>query len=263
MAERAGLKAVAVTDHDCVDGVGSAVTEGERLGIEVISGVEMSVSTFGKDVHLLGYFIDPGDKALCRHLDFFKETRVERAREIIARLEGLGLVLDPSKVISDCGPGSIGRMHIAKALVGEGLCPDIDTAFQLYLRDGGPAFVEKYRIPANRAVEVIHRSGGIAFLAHPGFYNDETLISSLFEAGMDGLEVYNPSHSDLQVYNFRAIVREQGGLESGGSDFHGCRERSLPLGAFKVPYSIVARMSDSRSAPRTSEGLRHDVNESR
>ena len=163
---------------------------------------------------------------------------------------------DFSRVKAASGSGSIGRMHIAKALVKRNFCPDIDTAFHRYLRDGGPAFVEKYRMATDQAVEIIHRSGGVAILAHPGFYNSDSLIESLFDVGLDGLEVYNPAHSELQVYRFRCIVRACNGLESGGSDFHGERETSPPLGEFRVPYSRLNRMAEYRSETGTVRGTR-------
>ncbi len=243
-AHRAGLRAISIADHDCVDGVGIAVETGRGNGVEVISGVEMSVRTGKQDVHLLGYFIDTENKGLRQYLEFFQETRARRARQIVDRLNELGIELDLSSVMEVGGPGSVGRMHIAKALVRENFCGDIDAAFSMYLGDSGPAFVEKYRISADEAIEVIHGAGGLALLAHPGFYASEALISYLFDVGLDGLEVFNPKHSGFQVSRFQTLVREHGGVESGGSDFHGEREIPKRLGVFKAPYSLVVRMKE-------------------
>jgi predicted metal-dependent phosphoesterase TrpH len=257
IARRAGLRVIGIADHDCVDGVEIAEKEGKKWGVEVVSGVEISVSTMGFDVHLLGYFIDTRNPELMKYLDFFKNTRTERARKIVRRLNELGLNLEPSTVIGLAGEGSVGRMHVAQALVSEKFCRDIDTAFGQYLRDGGPAFVEKYRISAVEAIDVIHNAGGIALLAHPGFYNDERLMAHLFEVGLDGLEVYNPKHSKIQVRHFQKLIREHNGVESGGSDYHGGKDNSPPLGAFKIPYSIVAKMMEYASS---AQGIRKPLN---
>ena len=263
MAHRAGLKAIGITDHDCADGVEIAEREGKKRGVRVLSGVEMSVSAMEQDVHLLGYFIDTRDRGLLQYLEFFKETRTERARKIVEKLHELDLSLKLSTVLEISGEGSIGRMHIAQALVQEGLCQNVDTAFSKYLRDGGPAFVEKYRVAADKAIDVIHRAGGLTLLAHPGFYNDEELMEFLFEVGLDGLEVYNPKHSELQVLRFQKVVEAHNGIESGGSDFHGGREKTVPLGAFKVSCSIVTKMEEFRSTARAVGRPLNDVGELR
>ncbi len=259
----AGLKAISITDHDCIDGVEIAVKEGEKYGLQVLSGVEISVSAMEQDVHLLGYLIDTRNRTLVEYLDHFKDTRAERARSIVKRLHELGLNLNLSTVLKIGGEGSVGRLHIAEALVLDGLCENTDVAFSKYLRDGGPAFVEKYRIPADRGIELIHQAGGLTALAHPGFYNDEKLMTCLFENGLDGLEVYNPKHNQLQVFRFQKIVEAYKGIESGGSDFHGGKGKIAPLGRFKIPYSIVAKMMEF--GPRSREVSRHlnNVRESR
>ncbi len=247
-ALKTGLKAIGITDHDSVDGLEIAKIEGNNHGIEVVGGVEMSVSTMGLDVHLLGYFVDPDGNELRGYLEFFKETRLRRAHRIVKRLNELGVDLNLDTVLGIGGEGTIGRMHIAKALVQEKLCSSIDDAFSRYLRDGGPAFVEKYRMSAEKAIRVIHKAGGVAILAHPGFYGNEELMNHLFDVGLNGLEVYNPKHTGVQIRRFQQIVREHNGVGSGGSDFHGGRDKTLPLGAFKVPYSIVTRMVEYNSA---------------
>jgi predicted metal-dependent phosphoesterase TrpH len=246
-AERAGLKAVGITDHDSVDGLEIARIEGKKSGIEVVGGVEMSVSTMDLDVHHIGYFVDPNGSELRRYLEFFKETRLDRAHRMVKRLNELGVDLNLDTVLGIGGEGSIGRMHIAKALVREKLCPTIDAAFGRYLRDGGPAFVEKYRMSAEKAIRVIHEAGGVAVLAHPGFYSNEELMNHLFDVGLDGLEVYNPKHTEIQILRFQQIVQDHKGVGSGGSDFHGGRDNASPLGSFKVPYSVMTRMVEYHS----------------
>jgi predicted metal-dependent phosphoesterase TrpH len=251
-ARRVGLKAISIADHDCVDGVELGVKAGRENGIEVISGVEMSVRTGEQDVHLLGYFVDTENEGFRKYLEFFKETRAKRARKIVDRLNELGVALELSTVMEVGGDGSVGRMHIAKAMVKDKFCRNIDIAFSRYLRDGGPAFVKKYRISAEEAVDIIHKANGLALLAHPGFYASEALISYLFDVGLDGLEVYNPKHSEFQVSRFQTLVREHKGVESGGSDFHGGKERPSRLGFFKAPYSLVVKMKEYSEGSGTS-----------
>ena len=250
-----------ITDHDCVDGVDAAVEEGLRLNVDVLAGVEMSVGAGNWDVHLLGYKIETGDKELREYLKFFGKTRAVRAATIVDKLNELGVDLKLSTVLEIGGRGSVGRLHVARALVQENLCADVETAFRKYLGDRGPAFVEKHRIPADEAIAVIHKAGGKAFLAHPGFYDDEELIYSLFDDGLDGLEVYNPKHRGRQINRFREIVQEFDGLASGGSDFHGGRLNGPPLGRFKVPYSLAAKIIETGSAQDMTDINRHETSE--
>jgi predicted metal-dependent phosphoesterase TrpH len=247
-----GLRAVGIADHDCIDGIEPASREGERCGVEVIPGVEMSTSAGAVDVHLLGYLFDPADPALREYLRFFQETREQRAIKIVKRLNELGFALRHTTVMERSGTGSVGRMHIAQALVEDGFCRTTDEAFGRFLRDGGPAFIEKYRISVGEAIRVIHKAGGLTFLAHPGFYDDEKLVADLFEAGLDGLEVYNPKHSEKQIVRFRTIIREKRALASGGSDYHGEKKNGSPLGRFRVPYALVAGMKERAARHRAS-----------
>jgi len=254
-ARRVGLRAIAIADHDCIDGIGPALREGERSGVEVIPAVEISSSAGEVDVHLLGYLFDPGDGALREFLRFFQQTRAERAVKIVERLNELGFPLPLDRVLEAGGSGSIGRMHIARALVEARLFGSIDEVFRRLLRDGGPAFIGKYRIPAREAIDVIHRAGGVALLAHPGFYADEALMADLFDSGLDGLEVYSPKHRQQQIFRFRTILRERNALASGGSDFHGHRKGSPPLGRFRVPPALVAALKESSKESSASTRL--------
>lgn len=221
-AQRCGLKALAVTDHDTVAGVDEAQAAGERLGVGVASGVELSVTVENKELHLLGYGFDPADADLRAHLETFLEARRTRARNILERLHDLDVQLRTEAVAEQVdGSCAVGRPHVARALVAEGHVASTREAFDRYLKDGGPAFVAKPRVPAGEALALLHAAGGIGVLAHPGADVTETVLRRLVNGGLDGIEVFHPVHDPALVHYYRRQARLFALFETGGSDYHG------------------------------------------
>jgi len=217
----AGLTTISITDHDNVGGINEAKTIGDELGLEVIAGVELSAAVDDQDVHILAYFIDIKNQDLLDHLAFFRYERKKRAERIVGKLNNLKVPLKLESVLEQAGSGSVGRPHIANALLEEGLTETYNEAFFKYIGFGKPAYEKKYQVSPQAAVKLISSAGGLSFIAHPGNSLDEKVILELINEGVDGIEVVHPSHSPDRTAYFNGIVNEYFLLASGGSDFHG------------------------------------------
>jgi predicted metal-dependent phosphoesterase TrpH len=242
LAAEAELRAIAITDHDEVGGVEAAVSMGNQFGLEVISGVELSVSHQGYDIHILGYLIDFRHPRLLAFLQFFCEERLRRVHRILEKLEALGHPVPLEIVMRKAGAGSIGRPHIADAMVEAGRVPTYQEAFNRFIADGKPAFVPKVRVSAEQAVAIIHEAQGLACLAHPGQNLTEPIILDVIKAGVDGIEVIHPKHGPQQRELYRRLAKKFNLLETGGSDFHGGRKSEEKFGNYVIEYEKVEKM---------------------
>ena len=240
---KAGLTTVAVTDHDNTGAIDESRAAALSLGIEVISGVELSTVVGEQDIHILGYFFDHHDAALQDHLALFREERRRRAERIVEKLNRLQVPLTLESVLEQAGMGSVGRPHIANALMEEGLTGTYHEAFYKYLGFGKPAYEKKYLVTPQDAFRLIADAGGLSFLAHPAHAVDESLLRKLIEAGIDGIEVVHPSHTQERVAHYNGIVSEYYLLASGGSDFHGGRSNDREvLGRYFISTDTVTMM---------------------
>lgn len=239
LAAEAGLAAISVTDHDNVAGVERAEVAARRHGLEVIPGVELSAIEIGTDVHVLGYFVDVGFKSLTEHLELFRDARRIRAQKMVEKLKDLGLEVSIEAVLAKAGPAAVGRPHVAEALVDEGLILSYEEAFRRYIGFDGPAYVPKYEISPARAVDLIHAAGGLAIIAHPGVYLRDDIMRSIIAAGIDGIETVHPKHTAEATSRLRAMVKELGLVETGGSDYHGDNRGNTPFGDGTIPYDWV------------------------
>lgn len=245
LAKKHGIAALAVTDHDTVDGLPEAIDAGQKFGVEVVNGVEMSVTLGERELHLLGYFFDQENESLRRHFRYFSIERRKRVERMVERLNALGVSLDLNKVMDRAGVGAPGRPHVAAALVEGGYVESYQEAFERYLRDQGDAYVSKPLFDARLAIEMMHDAGGLCVLAHPGHWTSDTTIEQLLKSGLDGLEVIHPSHDPMLIRYYRQIAQRQGLIETGGSDYHGLREDDdARLGRFSLPYPHFARIRE-------------------
>lgn len=245
LARWKGISAISLCDHDSLEGYPELEEAAGREGIEIITGVELSCEYVGRDLHVLGYGVDPGNEPLQRLLRDFRATRLRRGELIVERLARQGIHLDMEKVLARAGGGALGRPHIAAALVEAGHVSDHPQAFAKYIGEGCPAYVEKYKMRPDEAVAAIHAAGGLAFVAHPGYYlEDESAFRALLERGFDGVEVYHPHHQPRVVERLLTIARDFGLLISGGSDFHGFAGRDN-LGEPPVPYLLLERIKET------------------
>ncbi len=250
MVQRAaelGLRAVAITDHDTVRGALEGLETGKSVGVEVIPGIEMSTSNGIHDVHILGYLFDPTHKALLDYIRFFQEERIRRAHKIIEKLRKMGIRLNADVVISRAGHGAVGRPHIADALMEEGFVLSYDEAFYKYIGDGRPAFVEKPKISPAEGMAILHKAGGLCFLAHPGMDLTEGEIMAVIKQGLDGLEIFHPKHNEDKVNYFYNLAVQNHLLVSGGSDCHGNRKGEMMMGRYNVPYQFVQDMKQAHA----------------
>ncbi len=238
-----GLSVVSITDHDNVGAIDEAVKIGNGFGIEVISGVELSVALNDKDIHLLAYFFDHTDQKLLDYLSFFRYERLKRAERIIQKLNDINIPLTLDSVLDQAGIGSVGRPHIASALLEEGLTGTYHEAFMKYIGFGAPAYEKKFQLTPVEATKLISQAGGLSFLAHPGKYTTEVELSTLIQSGLDGIEVVHPSHNEARQEFYRGVVHQYFLLECGGSDYHGGKKNDdNTLGTFTVPLEIVEEM---------------------
>jgi 3',5'-nucleoside bisphosphate phosphatase len=234
---------LSITDHDSIDGFAEAHRAGSVLGMEILPGVELSATLGRKDIHILGYMIDPANKRLNDTLELFKKERICRAERIVEKLNRLDLPLRFDTVLERAGHGAIGRPHIAAALVDEGFTTNYTAAFEQYIGDEGPAFEPKYRISPEDAVEIIANAGGLSILAHPGSSINENELLALIRAGIDGIETIHPGHDENRSRYYRGITSTYFLLESGGSDFHGGKRNDyVNFGAYTVSESLVHAM---------------------
>lgn len=238
-AARLQLDAVALTDHDSVGGIPAAVAAGLSLSVEVIPGIELTAEHNGAEVHILGYCIDTGDPALVRQLDFLRQARIERVRLMVEKLNQLGVPLESADVLAVAGQGTLGRLHVARALVNRGIIAGTWEAFQKYIGDKGPAYVLGFKLDCRQAVSLIRQSGGVAVLAHPYCLGGEDVIEELVEMGIQGIEAYYSEHSPALTRSYLALAQRKGLLVSGGSDFHGGSKPDVRLGSVTVRYELV------------------------
>lgn len=251
LAKEHGIEAIAVTDHDTIEGLPEAMEAGERLGVEVVPGMELSVEYGSGSMHILGLLINLEDKGLNDTLAKLQESRASRNPQIIEKLNELGMPITMEEVEKISGGGQLGRPHIAAALVKNGYVNNTQEAFDKYLKKGASAYFERRRLSREEAADLIHGAGGLLILAHPGtlgvngskFYN---LLSELKDAGFDGIEVFYNNHSHAEEDRLMKIADKLEFIISGGTDFHGENKPSIKLGVgygnMAIPYEVLQEM---------------------
>ncbi|MDR3611625.1 MAG: PHP domain-containing protein [Ignavibacteriaceae bacterium] len=241
-AKEKSLDIISITDHDNLSAVKEASEAGKEFGIEVISGVEISSDIRDKEVHILAYFIEPGNEEVERYLSFFREERKKRALRILDKLRSIGISLSADDVMKKADTLAIGRPHIAHAMLEKGFVNSYFEAFNKYIGNGCPAYEKKVHLSPQSAFKIISDAGGLSFIAHPGNMPDD-ILKELIEAGVDGIEVFHPSHSPQHIKFYKGIVNEYFLLESGGSDFHGGkRDDEKNFGKYFSSLEVVNAM---------------------
>ena len=246
---------MSVTDHDTVAGLVEGRAAAEHAQIELVDGIEITSVHEGRDVHILGYYIDTNGPALSTFLRAQRASRVERVFEIGEKLDALGVGIDIDDLLESAAarPGaSVGRPMIARAMVDAGHVPSVQDAFDRYLALGQPAFVPRRGQSPRDVVEVIHLAGGIASMAHPGVTRQPALLGALVEAGLDGVEVYHSDHPPVVRAELSVFAARHRLLVTGGSDFHGDDSRDRPLGGITLPAADFARLRDAAARRRAS-----------
>jgi len=257
LAQELNLGAIAITDHDSLEGSKEAIEAGIPPSIKFVSGVEISAAyppffPGSGSFHILGYCIRLDDSALNQSLAKLRQARKSRNPEILRRLNRLGYPLSLEEVRREVGQGQIGRPHIARAMKAKGFVKSIDEAFDSFLGNDTPAYVDKYRIECADAVQTIRAAGGISVLAHPGLLNISSenelnhLVGSLKELGIQGIEVHYPEHTPQQIKKYAELAERYELLMTGGTDFHGSIIPEIEMGSGNgslfIPYELYEKM---------------------
>lgn len=251
-AKESGLLAMAITDHDTIDGVEEALDEGARLGIEVIAGVEISVD-FDPEMHILGYFFGNSYKNFEPILKKLRLSRDERNPKMIEKLQSLGFDITLEEVRAEAKGNIVARPHMASVMLKKGYVQSIREAFDKYISEGKPAFVKKGKMSPEECIENITKAGGIPVIAHPIFLNltwDELdkLVESLTKVGLKGIETYYVENSEEDTDNLLKISLKHNIIPTGGSDFHGTFKPDINIGEGRgnlfVPYEVLERLKE-------------------
>jgi 3',5'-nucleoside bisphosphate phosphatase len=254
-ARAVGLDVVGLTDHDTFDGLDEAVAVGERLGVQVVRGMELSCSRRGSSVHVLAYGADAASPALAAEMARVRDGRLGRLAGVLAKLAELGVPVSEAEVMAQVGESpSVGRPHIADALIEAGHVRDRQEAFDRFLADGGPAHVHRYTIEVDRGIDLVHEAGGLAVIAHPwGRGREHVLPPRVLEAlvrdhGLDGVEVDHQDHDFDSRRQLRALADSLGLLATGSSDYHGTGKLDHDLGCNTTDPAVFNEMQ-RRLAP--------------
>ena len=251
-ASKLGFAAIALTDHDTVEGCERAATACAAAQMEFISGTELTAEHEDTEVHILAYFVDTQNQTLLTRIAGFQSVRQNRIREMVAALNKLGIPLKAESVFALANCKSPGRPHVARALVKEKLIGNLDEAFERYLKKGRPAWVPKTKMSALEAVELIHQAGGLAVMAHPGLNRTDEIIPDLVAAGLDGIECFHTKHSTTMAARYLEIADKFHLLVTGGSDCHGFSKNRPIIGTVKLPYEHVEKLK-AKVAERTAK----------
>ena len=255
-AKSKGLQAIAITDHDTIEGLEEGLSEGDRIHFEVIPGIEISAEHSPGSMHLLGFFLDIHHFPLIERLEYLQKARAERNPKIVDKLNRLGVEVTYEEVLEASGGGQVGRPHFAQVLINKNYVRTFQEAFERFLKKGAPAYVDKFRFTAKEAIRFINEAKGLAVLAHPntlnmkGYSELETLIPGLVEEGLKGIEVYYPEHSASEVVLYQTLAARYGLLMTGGTDYHGIEKNGLDIGVgrgeMRLSYSIVEELKAAR-----------------
>jgi len=242
-----GLNAIAITDHDCCDGIASAIIAGKKLNIEIVPGVELTAELETAEVHILGYFINWQNAAFLKKLDEIIKVREERAKEILRKLREYKVDIPDEELFGLIRGGCVGRLHIAQLMVKKGFVRSIKKAFKKYIGEGGRCYVKKFKLSPKQAVDMINGVGGVAVLAHPNTISiedktTEDIVRLLVKEGVQGIEVYHSEHKTEDENKLRHLAEKYNLFITGGSDCHGFGKSQVLIGKVKVPYELVERL---------------------
>lgn len=242
LAARAGVDIMALTDHDTVAGIPDASRAAQRYSVRLIPGVELGTDIPYPEVHILGYFVDYHDPIFLAELMVQRQSRIERAQKMLEKLKELGVTLSWQRVLALAAGESVGRPHIAQAMMEQGYVTTLREAFARYIGRGGPAYVERKKLMPEQAVKLIIRAKGLAVLAHPAEIEPlELLLPGLKAAGLVGMEAYYNGYPPHTVHSLLRIAQKYDLLPLGGSDYHGLGANDVPIGSVDIPPGVIQR----------------------
>ena len=249
LALKNNLEIISITDHDCTDGIDEAMLASLNRNLTVIPGIELNTDTEDGEIHVLGYFIDYQNKDLQKILIECRNSRVERARMMVEKLNSLGINIQWTRVEELAGYGAIGRPHIANAMLEIKSIKTFQEAFEKYIGRNGVAYIERFRLNVFEAVKTIRQYGGIPVLAHPGYIkNLDNLLPILIESGLKGLEVFYANYDTNTINKLKNIASKYGLIPCGGSDYHGIKTKTEKLpGTFGPPIESVNKLIELKN----------------
>lgn len=244
IAVESGLDGIAITDHDSIEGIESAINRSKLYdNFYVVPGIEFSCIYLDEEVHLLGYFFNYNSPNLISFTRNLRKARVTRGKKIIKKLNNIGIDISLEDVMKYANENYIGRPHIGKALVDKNYVDTIDEAFVKYLDRGKPGYAARYRLQINEVIKLIHDEKGLVSLAHPGLINNKEIIRYCIESGIDGIEVIHPKHSNEDVFQLKSIAKKFDLIKTGGSDWHGkMKDGDCLLGKYYVNLNNIPEM---------------------
>jgi predicted metal-dependent phosphoesterase TrpH len=243
---KTGLSTIAIVDHDSVGAVQPAIEIAEAKDIEVLPGVELTAEHDGLEIHILGYLIDYKSRYLIEKLDFLKKNRIERIYKMVDKLKYLGLELKAQDVFDIAKQGTVGRLHLARAMVKEGLVGSTQEAFGKFIGDKCPAYIAGFKLSPYEAIKLIKDVGGIPVLAHPYTLSRDDLMPQFIDYGLMGLEVYYPEHTQGMINFYLSFAQKYNLLVTGGSDCHGDAKPEAKIGSIKIPYELVEKLKQAK-----------------
>jgi predicted metal-dependent phosphoesterase TrpH len=254
-AAQAGLAVMSVTDHDTTAAVADVTSLAAGRGIEAVSGIEVTAVLGGRDVHMLGYFYDVADPAFDVFLQTQRQARIARVEAIVAKLAELNMPIDFTAQIDAARRGmgpSLARPHVARAMVAAGHVKDVREAFDLWLSEGRPAYMERSGPSPAAVIAAVHAAGGVVSLAHPGRTRVDHAIPGMVGAGLDAIEVFHSDHDEALRLHYGAMAVEHGLLVTGGTDFHADPASPLRVGTVTLPRAEWDRLAAARHRHRMS-----------
>jgi 3',5'-nucleoside bisphosphate phosphatase len=242
-AAECGLKAVGITDHDTMSGWEEAEKAGIYFGVDILKGIELNTDWSGIEVHILGYELDPHSTVLQDKLRTLRDARLNRMVTILEKLRKLGIYIQESEISQIARGESVGRPHIAQALINRGIVGTIKEAFDCYIGSGGPAYVPRYKLSPEEGIVLVREAGGVAVLAHPGVHCLERGLPLWIDIGLQGVEVSHSEHTPEDEKKYRELAERYNLIMTGGSDYHGeARKPGIHLGGWGTSYEVVDKI---------------------
>ncbi|MBI4975024.1 MAG: PHP domain-containing protein [Candidatus Omnitrophica bacterium] len=243
-AKDKGLDAIAICDHDSIDGIEPCQKIGRELGIEIIAGIELTVEKTDTEAHILGYVIDWKVDWFQNRLKELQAARVDRIYKMVERLKGFHIQMEPNDVFELAGKGSVGRLHLAQAMLRTGRIKNLKEAFDRYIGFGKPCYVPNMYFSSKEAIDIIRNVGGVPVLAHPDVMGNDAYIQEFIEYGLRGIEVYHTDHKPHVARHYEEIAKRFDLIVTGGSDCHGLGKGRVLMGGVRVPYELVEKLKN-------------------
>ncbi len=240
-AKRISLATIAITDHDTINGLDTAIKEGSKVGLHIIPGIELSSHIGNYEVHILGYYINYMRSSLQAKLNILQEERNLRAKKMVSNLKSIyNIDIDMKHIEKIAGNAAISRPHIGRVLIEMEIVQNLAEAFDIYIGNTCPAYVPRKSLSPQECIELIKEYGGIPVLAHPGLIANMDIVEQIVKMGIEGMEVYYPKHTAKQKKKFIDICQQNRLLITGGSDFHDEFINNIPsMGNIHLPYKYV------------------------